>query len=131
MGETETKTPRRISSFFIAIIVVTLALSIFAIYSGANAYINGETGTAYPSLLIGVSGLALSAYMLFQTRGRTLRFTLKMQPVTTTLLCQKCGFKNLREFQRGDYIFKEAEECPKCKEKMQINSIYREADEKE
>ncbi len=131
MGETETKTPRKFSSFFVVIIVVTLALSIFAIYSGINAYINGETGTAYPSLLIGVSGIALSAYMLFQTRGRTLRFTLKMQPVTTTLLCQKCGFKNLREFQRGDYIFKEAEECPKCKEKMQINSIYREAEEKE
>jgi len=127
----ETKTPRRISSFFLAIIVITLALSGVAIFSGVNAYIDGNTGTAYPSLLIGASGLALSAYMLFQTRRRTLQFTLKMQPVTTTLLCQKCGFKNLREFQRGDYIFKEAEECPKCKEKMQINSIYREAEEKE
>ena len=127
----ETKTPKRISSFFLAIIVITLALSIVAIFSGVTAYIDGHTGTAYPSLLIGVSGLALSAYMLFQTRRRTLQFIIKMQPVTTTILCQKCGFKNLREFQRGDYIFKETEECPKCKEKMQISSIYREAEEKE
>lgn len=127
----ETKTPRRISSLFLAIIVITLALSIVAIFSGVTAYINGDTGTVYPSLLIGVSGLALSAYMLFQTRRRTLQFTIKMQPVTTTLLCQKCGFKNLREFERGDYIFKEAEECPKCKEEMQISSIYREAEDKE
>lgn len=126
----ETKTPKRISSFFLAIIVITLALSIVAIFSGVTAYMDGHTGTAYPSLLIGVSGLALSAYMLFQTRRRTLQFTIKTQLVTTTLLCQKCGFKNLREFQRGDYIFKEAEECPKCKEKMQISSIYREAEEK-
>jgi len=127
----ETITPRRISSFFLVIIVITLALSIFAIYSGVTAYISGDTGTAYPSLLIGVSGLALSAYMLFQTRGRTLHMPIKMQPVTTTVLCQKCGFKNLREFQRGDYIFKETEECPKCKEKMQITAIYREVEEKE
>ena len=127
----ETKTPRRISSLFLAIIVITLALSIVAIFSGVNAYINGDIGTVYPSLLIGVSGLALSAYMLFQTRSRTLQFSIKTQPVTTTLSCQKCGFKNLREFQRGDYIFKETEECPKCKEKMQIASIYREAEEKE
>ncbi len=41
----------------------------------------------------------------------------------------KCGFKNIREFERGDYIFKEVEECPKCEEKMMISSIYREAEE--
>lgn len=126
-----TETPRKISSLFLAIIAITLALSIIAIFSGVNAYITGDSGTVYPSLLIGVSGLALSAYMLLQTRRRTLQMTIKMPPVTTTLLCEKCGFKNLREFQRGDYIFKEAEECPKCKEKLQITSIYRETEEKE
>jgi len=129
MGETET--PRRISSLFLAIIVITLALSTIAIFQGAEAYRTGQTGTGHSFILIGVSGVALSAYMLFQTRRRTLQLTTKMQPVNTTLLCQKCGFKNLREFQRGDFIFKEAEECPKCKEKMQITSIYREAEEKE
>lgn len=133
MGETmsETKTPRRISTFFLIIIVITLALSIVAIFSGVNAYLSDDSGTVYPSLLIGVSGLALSAYMLFQTRRRTLQIDIKMQPVTTTIRCQKCGFKNLREFQKGDYIFKEAEECPKCTEKMQVDSIYRETEEKE
>ena len=129
MGESEA--PRRISSLFLAIIVITLALSVVAIFWGVEAYNSGDTGTGNSSMLIGVSGLALSAYMLFQTRRRTLQLTTKMQPVNTTLLCQKCGFKNLREFQRGDFIFKEAEECPKCKEKMQITSIYREAEEKE
>jgi len=127
----ETETPRRISSLFLAIIVITLALSIVAIFWGVEAYRIGDVGTGHSSMLIGVSGLALSAYMLFQTRRRTLQLTIKIQPVTTTLLCQKCGFKNLREFQRGDFIFKEAEECPKCKDKLQITSIYREAEEKE
>lgn len=126
----ETKAPRRIS-LFIAIIVIAIAFSTVAIFQGFNAYMDGNTGTGHSFMAIGVSGLALSAYMLLQTRRRTFQMTIKMQPVNTTLLCQKCGFKNLREFQRGDYIFKEAEECPKCKEKMQINSIYREAEEKE
>ena len=54
-----------------------------------------------------------------------------MQPVTTTMECSKCGFKNVRDFQRGDYIFKETEQqCPKCNEKMSIASIYREVKEK-
>ena len=125
MGETEA--PRKISSLFLAIIVITLALSTVALFWGFHV----DPENLYSYMLIGVSGFALSAYMLFQTRRRALQLTIKMQPVNTTILCQKCGFKNLREFQRGDYIFKEAEECPKCKEKMQITSIYREAEEKE
>ena len=125
----ETNTPRRTSSLFIAIIVITLALSTVAIFQGAEAYRTGQTGTGTSFIAIGISGLALSAYMLFQTRRRTLDMIIKMQPVTTTVLCQKCGFKNLREFQRGDYIFKQTEDCPKCKEQMQISSIYREEEE--
>jgi len=54
-----------------------------------------------------------------------------MQPIITTIQCSKCGFKNIRDFQRGDYIFKETDQqCPKCNEKMSIASIYREVKEK-
>jgi DNA-directed RNA polymerase subunit RPC12/RpoP len=49
----------------------------------------------------------------------------------STIECNKCGVKNVREFQRGDYIFKETERCQKCNEKMLITAIYREVKEKE
>ena len=128
----ETAPPmRRISSLFLAIILVTLVLAIAALYQAVNAFRTEDFNTGINFAMIGATTLALSAYMLFQTRRKMQKFTIKMPRVATTILCQKCGFKNIRDFQRGDYIFKEAEECPKCNEKMLIASIYREAKEKE
>ncbi len=124
------KPRKRISYLFLAIILVTLALSAVALYQALIEYDAGNTGSGNSLLLIGGSGFALSAYMLFQTRRRTMRLQIKEQPVITTILCQKCGFKNVRDFQRGDYIFKEAEPCPKCNEKTSVASIYREVEEK-
>jgi len=124
------KPKKRISYLFLAIILVTLALSTVALYQALIEYDAGNTGSGNSLLLIGGSGFALSAYMLFQTRRRTMRLQIKEQPVITTILCQKCGFKNVRDFQRGDYIFKEAEPCPKCNEKTSVASIYREVEEK-
>jgi len=127
----EAKQPtRRFSSFLIAIVFVLLALSIIALMQAFDLYRRNDLNyTTF--MMIGLIGLALSTYMLLQTRKKVLQITLGMQPVTTTILCQKCGFKNIREFQRGDYIFKEAEPCPRCNEKMTVASIIREVKEKE
>jgi ribosomal protein S27AE len=120
---------RRASTLLVAIILVFVALSIAAFYYGINAYVSGRDGSFF--LLIGFSGLAVSGYMLLQTRRKALKIVFKPYRIATTTLCPKCGFKNIREFQRGDYIFKEEEECPKCEEKMMIASIYREPEEEE
>jgi len=129
----ETAPPaRKISSLFLAVILVTLGLSIIALYQAIEMYRNYQDFSAVLNfMMMGVFGLALSTYMLFQTRRRMLKLTVEMQRIATTILCQKCGFKTIRDFQRGDYIFKEAEACPKCNEKMLIASIYREVKEKE
>jgi len=121
----------RISSLFLVIILVTLVLAIAALYQAVHALRNQDLNAGINFAMIGVTTLALSTYMLFQSRRKMQKFTLKMQRVATTILCQKCGFKTIRDFQRGDYIFKEAEECPKCKEKMLISSIYREVEKEE
>ena len=131
MTET-TKPTRRISSFYLVIILVILVLSVSALVYGVDAYSrNQQDISAGYFLLIGFIGLSLSAYMLLQTKRKPLQVAFKMPRVITTILCQKCGFKNIRDFKRGDYIFKEMEVCPECKEKMMIFSIYREVKEKE
>ncbi|UCE16513.1 MAG: hypothetical protein JSV12_02555 [Candidatus Bathyarchaeota archaeon] len=119
------------SSIMIIIVIVALGLSIAAFFFAANALIVTQDviqGSYFA--LIGIMGLTLLTYMLIQTRKRTLSLSIQAQKVATTILCQKCGFKNLRDFQRGDFIFKEAEGCPKCNEKMMIASIYREVKKK-
>jgi len=121
----------KISTAFLVVIFLTLILSFVAIYWAIYEVILGENyGGALSWLLIGFIGLSIATYMLYQTRRR-IRISIKPQPVMTTLICEKCGFKNLREFKRGDYVFKETDEkCPKCNENMYIAAIYREVKEK-
>jgi len=124
---------RRVSPFLLAIILITLLLSLISIYQGITEYLVGDQNIGSFYMSMGLITLALSAYMLFQTRRRMLKLIgMEMQPLSTTLQCQKCGFKNVREFQRGDFVFKQTEQaCPKDNEKMIISSIYREVKEKE
>lgn len=129
MSETAPST-RKFSLFFLAIVFITLALAIAAFFQAFDAYSVGQVENGHFFVLIGVSGLALSTYMVFQTRRRALRLTFRPPRIATTILCQKCGFKNIRDFERGDFIFRETEECPKCKEKTKITSIFREVKEK-
>jgi len=121
----------KISTAFLVVIFLTLILSFVAIYWAISEVILGENyGGALSWLLIGFIGLSIATYMLYQTRRR-IRISIRPQPVMTTLICEKCGFKNLREFRRGDYVFKETDEkCPKCNENMYIAAIYREVKEK-
>jgi hypothetical protein len=131
MNKTAEPRPRRISSIYLVIIFVTFVLAITALSTGVSVYYkNPEDASAMSFMLIGFIGLALSVYMLLQTQRKPSRAAFEMPRVITTTLCQKCGFKNIRDFQRGDYIFKEAEPCPKCNEKTMIASIYREVKEK-
>jgi hypothetical protein len=123
---------RRISSFYLAIILVTFILSLSALYIAfANIINQSDLPSSYSFLAVGLFGLALSGYLLTQTRAKPARNILELPQVLTTLECPKCDFKNIRDFQKGDYIFKENGPCQKCDETMKITAIYREAKKKE
>ncbi|MEM2972398.1 MAG: hypothetical protein QW270_08285 [Candidatus Bathyarchaeia archaeon] len=124
-------TTTKISSFVLMIIFIILMLSLMVLVLAIGFQSSGEWEYAVGLLLIGFLGLALSTYMLLQTRRRILGLRIEIPQVTTTIECRRCGFKSVREFQRGDYIFKEVEPCQKCNEKMLITAIFREVREKE
>jgi hypothetical protein len=51
----------------------------------------------------------------------------KPEPIRQTLTilkCNLCGIINVRNYQRGDFVFKKAGFCEKCSEAMEINQIY-------
>jgi hypothetical protein len=76
--------------------------------------------------------MAMSGYMLMQSRKRTMRLKIETPPTMTVVECKKCNTKTVREFKRGDYVFKELEPCQKCPDdKMLITAIYKEIKEKE
>lgn len=130
MIETQASAPTtRISSYMVIVVFITLALSFVALIFAVNI-IEENQETAWILMLFGVLGVTISTYVLLQSRRRLAKLKIVIPPVTTTIECKKCGFKNVREFQRGDYIFKEGESCQKCNEKMLITAIYREVKEK-
>lgn len=129
MGGTEEGPARRVSSLLIVIVLVVLMLSLAALYQAILYFGNEQLEYGSWFFFLGFSGLALSTYMVLQTRRRPPRLPFEAPKVITTILCEKCGMKNIRDFQRGDYIFKETEPCPKCSENMMISAIYREIKE--
>ena len=135
-GNSGSTTAGKISSFVLLVVFITLALSLVALIFAAaivGGFVNvGNDFTgAYVLLALGVLGIAICTYVLVETRRRLLKLKIVVPPVMTTVECRKCGIKNVRDFQRGDYIFKETEPCQKCDDKMLITAIYREVKEKE
>ncbi len=130
MSEGTANSASRISSFVLLVIFITLALSLTALILAYNAFASDPIVGGWLTL-IGFVGVGIVAYVLIQIRKRARRLSIATSPPTTTIECKKCGFKNVREFQRGDFIFKELDNCQKCNEKMMITAIYREVKEAE
>jgi hypothetical protein len=131
MSENSSPATTRISTYLMMIVLIVLALSVVALMLSVNAFIVGNEMIAGYLLLIGFIAMALSVYVLLQSRKRIANMRIEAPKVMTTVECKKCGFKSVREFQRGDFIFKELEACQKCEDKMLITAIYKEVKEKE
>jgi hypothetical protein len=124
--------PSKISTFVLAAIYITLILSIVAVIVAVTAFYQGEPPeTTLSMLVIGAIAMALAVYILFQSRKRVASLKRASLPTLTTVECTKCGIKTVREFQRGDYVYKELDKCTKCEDKQVITAIYREIKEKE
>ena len=131
MSENSSPATTKISTYLMMIVLIVLALSIVALILSVNAFIIGNEIVAGYLLIIGFIAMALSVYVLLQSRKRVASMRIEAPKVTTTVECRKCGFKSVRDFQRGDFIFKELEACQKCEDKMMITAIYKEVKEKE
>jgi hypothetical protein len=122
----------KISTFVLLIVLIVLALSIAALGLAVNAFLAGEETFAGYLFVIGAIAMTLSVYVLLQSLRHVTNIKIANPAMMTTIECKKCGVKTVREYQRGDYIFKELEPCQKCPDtKMMITAIYKEIKEKE
>ncbi len=125
-----TNPPTRIPSRVWIILLSAIVLSLIAI-GLATYFVEAFPEISGYLLILGAIGIIFSLYSLIQVRRRIIRTRIQSPPITTTIECKKCGYKNVREFQRGDFIFKEVDQCQKCNDKMLITAIFREVKEKE
>ena len=131
MNENSSSATTKVSTYLMLIVLIVLALSIVALVLAVQVYLLGNDIVAGYLLVIGFIAMGLSVYVLFQSRKRAASMKIETPKVMTTVECRKCGFKSVREFQRGDFIFKDLEACQKCNDKMIITAIYKEVKEKE
>jgi hypothetical protein len=131
MSQNSSSASSKISTYLMMIVLIVLALSIVALLLSVNAFTAGNDLLASFLLAIGFIAMGLSVYVLFQSRKHAANMKIQAPKVMTTIECKKCNFKSVREFQRGDFVFKDLDPCQKCNEKMIITAIYKEVKEKE
>jgi hypothetical protein len=123
---------KRISTYLMMIVLIVLALSIAALILAVNTYLIGDDLTAGFLAIIGLIAMTMSIFTLHQSRRQATEMKIEIPKVMTTIECKKCGTKTVREYQRGDYVYKELDACPKCPDTKQIiTAIYKEVKEKE
>ncbi len=127
-SEKKMSSEKRSVSLVLILIIVSVVIMIFLATQSLSAaymyYQQGRIDQVGYNLMYGIIGVALSLYTVAQFRRRGHSRPIKEPDVMTIAECQKCDFKNVRKFAKGDYVMKTTEECPKCKEPMTITSIY-------
>jgi hypothetical protein len=84
-------------------------------------YLNSQDGDLL-SLIIGFLMFSFS----FSIMGTALRSPV-VTPLSRTvsvIKCQKCQYTEVRDFQKGDYMYKIVGKCKDCQGDMYIRSIY-------
>ncbi|HSV48964.1 MAG TPA: hypothetical protein VLH35_01495 [Candidatus Acidoferrales bacterium] len=132
--QTKASAATKINTYLMLIVLVVLGLSVVSLFVAVDIYLAGDILTAGLFAGIGVIAMVMCLFLLFQTRRQAAEVKLDIPKVQTTIECtnKACANKTVREFQRGDYIFKESDvACGKCGGKQMITAIYKEVKEKE
>jgi len=114
---------------FVVSVILMLVIGAWFLYSGYTAFVEGRSDSYYHAT-IGVVSVASAAYVAIQYKRRASKYKVEEPKVFTQLESEECGYKTRRIFLKGDYVFKKAESCPKCKKPMTITRIFREVKEK-
>ncbi len=83
-------------------------------------------GITLNNFLYIIMGFLLFSFVttLFNVGVRPIPPLMKPVNTMTVIKCDKCGFSEIREFRKGDYIFKEIGKCKDCDGIAYIKSIY-------
>jgi hypothetical protein len=133
--QNQTNQANKISNYLNFIVLVVMILALAAIFIAFDTFLIGDQITASILGAIGATAMALSVFLLVQSRRQNAAAVkIEIPKVMTTIECanKACNNKTVREFQRGDYVFKDLTEvCGKCSGHQMITAIFKEVKEKE
>jgi len=117
----------------LAVVVVIGIFSLLSLWLGFQAYGSEHPEQANYYIIIGTAGFAAIGYMFFRTKAITSSrksVTVPKVEVVTILECPSCELKRVRDFQKGDYVYKDDEPCTRCEGTMVITGIHKRAEPK-
>ncbi|MGC8961528.1 MAG: hypothetical protein ACP5K1_03670 [Candidatus Bathyarchaeia archaeon] len=104
--------------------MLVLVYSIWMIVSSVQGKMEGKADGFYFGLIAGIVGVGLALSSLIRLRNRLILFSKGEGKTSTVVECLTCKIKTIRDFQKGDYVNKRLEKCPKCGEDKIITAIY-------
>jgi hypothetical protein len=126
---------QKISIYVTFIVLIVIVLSVVALVLAAYTYTNTSDPLAAGLLgVIGLVALFMSIFTFYQSRRQITDMKIEIPKVMTTIGCsnKNCSEKTVREFARGDFVYKILDSsCQKCSGKQMITAIYKEVKEKE
>lgn len=107
-----------------------LVYSFYILYNSLTSYQEGQTENLYIGIVVAIIGIGLAFSSLTTLRKRAIMMKEMDKKVLTVEFCDKCSFKKVRLFEKGDYVNKKIGKCTQCNSELLINAIYLE-DKKE
>jgi len=108
---------------FLGIVLLVASIALFAI-----AMFTALSGDWSTSMYMTLASLVLmtASGLLAASSAAAAFVPVRAFEVKTEITCPSCGLREVRSFQKGDYVFKEVGECPRCGKGRYISSIFRE-----
>jgi len=80
------------------------------------------TGNAIYANLAVLTGLAI--YFFYVGFDRLRKMKIERKRLLEVISCSSCGFREERDHEVGDYVFKEKGPCPKCGAPLLVTAIF-------
>jgi hypothetical protein len=106
--------------------IIILAWAVWAMYSAFNFQQQGNMESFYFYAAASSVAIVLAVSSVMQMRRRILLLQSLAIKVLSVILCANCGFKVVRVFAEGDFVYKEVGKCQQCNGTMRVDSIYAE-----
>jgi len=106
--------------------VVILAWAAWAMFMALNYQQSGNMEDFYFYAIASSVAIVLAVSSLMQMRRRIAVLQRQATKVLSVVICGNCGFKVVRAFAAGDFVYKEVGKCQQCTGTMRIDSIYAE-----
>ncbi|MFX1343462.1 MAG: hypothetical protein ACFFAI_00025 [Promethearchaeota archaeon] len=95
-------------------------LSIFLIVLGAIFIYTGILPDEVSGWTIGFMLICVGATLIQMQK----RPTEPIRQTLTILICNLCGLTKVRNYEKGDFVFKKLDKCTKCDDLMEVKQIY-------